>query len=1198
MASPKKKEDRLSEPQMGPLQFSAKSHELKKPSMRRKFIGPQDSIARSRQDYEMPKRGTPRKGDAAEVLSILDEKGEPVFLRQQKETDPSIRTDRVTSEMIAKKMGLIIKAPPRLNIDPLRASSRLSSQDGNKVKGSDASRPKETEPQKADPTNPSFADLVNSEYESLRLEKGQELEAELSFGSYLKGGFAPGVNSRSFENVRIVLEAMSQELYIEVHSSKSIINIAPGEPWVKGKTPQERRAKKEFSKTIREVTVFNKSGGEESYYFETKNRYKHVEGYVFGTRLSFSIEEEVDPPKKFVPTLRRVRDRTRYDFGEENLRVDLTRVVTTMLENGKEVSKPLVTYEVEIEILDGVDNTFLDSLIRGILMAIDDVDDFEKIITTDLMKALVAEHNFLCANVVQERETQKKVVAQNFLSTSYLSKPINFKLLDLVDHRIDYAITSKYDGERRVLLVFRQGTFCISRGKIWRVGDVAASTKLPMVIDTEFVVTKEFPEGVYHGFDCLVYEGKNVMARKLEERLMPLNPTLQGILSKALWNPGGFGVKKYYFPDQQRDIYDCTNVLLKDQQKDTSIGYDGIIYQPTGTYFEKPKKWKPMEMMTIDFYLEDSSGGITYKLMASNHRLVPFKKFYQASEIGKYVVYDEDVVGDVSSMLPIVAECSFDPDANTFRVVRLRPDRGMNPNEAWVANSVWSDIVNPIPVESILGKDLAVMRRLHNQHKILMLQRLRGSKTLLDIGTGQGGDLQKWQDLGLKKIYSVEPSDAMHQKMTERYENLKNSLDYDIISVRDKKGNLVGGENTRAITRTMNKHNDERVDGAAAFFSLTFFGKGEDMLDELVETFSSTLTKNKSRLVGIVLDGERTKELLNSERSTKEGKKRIFNTPEFSIETTGKTQEVGGKTSLQIVTNIKGSEVIDVKEWTFPFELFANKMRKKGFTLSSTGFLDEFGGEQKDRFVERGFIEAPLPEKVAFATAPEFKKLPPSSYEFSRLNRYFVFTYRHRGVEAVISQVHGVPYQRFKSQKIAGVDITNEKESYFLAVDVPQDNGALLHAVLFLVLKEYREGSRKQRDKIVKSIRECVTEEDLVSMNIRTHFGSNKDFIKYFNSGKLTHRAGVLNFLSKRFKIAVFVTDEKGNLNGVQEKGLPGVLLYRAVVGDEDKYFPIFRSPGSDDEDASDDESALNDKSDFFLAPSMVQKFRKALQTK
>ncbi len=142
-------------------------------------------------------------------------------------------------------------------------------------------------------------------------------------------------------------------------------------------------------------------------------------------------------------------------------------------------------------------------------------------------------------------------------------------------------------------------------------------------------------------------------------------------------------------------------------------------------------------------------------------------------------------------------------------------------------------------------KGLENMRLLANDIKREMINSVKG-KTVVDIGSGVGGDIFKYSKTGVKQLFLIEPSEKNIEEMNNRIYNNKKHLR----GIGDIKMLKAGGEEYRKICSFVNK----KVDFINMFFSLTFFFKNEKMLNNLVETVDCLL-ENDGTFMGTVMDG-------------------------------------------------------------------------------------------------------------------------------------------------------------------------------------------------------------------------------------------------------------------------------------------------------------------------------------------------------
>ena len=122
------------------------------------------------------------------------------------------------------------------------------------------------------------------------------------------------------------------------------------------------------------------------------------------------------------------------------------------------------------------------------------------------------------------------------------------------------------------------------------------------------------------------------------------------------------------------------------------------------------------------------------------------------------------------------------------RIVRYNK---LYPNSLEVALDNWKDINDPVTVETMEGKDLDLVFTYHNRVKKSLYDYAKG-KTLLDIGSGKGGDIKKWKNANFTHIVAVEPNSDNRATFVSR--RARAQMDNNIYLVP------TGGEDTEAIT--------------------------------------------------------------------------------------------------------------------------------------------------------------------------------------------------------------------------------------------------------------------------------------------------------------------------------------------------------------------------------------------------------------
>jgi precorrin-6B methylase 2 len=84
----------------------------------------------------------------------------------------------------------------------------------------------------------------------------------------------------------------------------------------------------------------------------------------------------------------------------------------------------------------------------------------------------------------------------------------------------------------------------------------------------------------------------------------------------------------------------------------------------------------------------------------------------------------------------------------------------------------------------VSGKGVPCLRYHHNKVKMRLLAMLPRT-TLLDIGSGVGGDLVKWKELDFSRIYAVDPETRLRRRdprvtyIRFKVQNIASSVKYE-----------------------------------------------------------------------------------------------------------------------------------------------------------------------------------------------------------------------------------------------------------------------------------------------------------------------------------------------------------------------------------------------------------------------------------
>lgn len=175
-----------------------------------------------------------------------------------------------------------------------------------------------------------------------------------------------------------------------------------------------------------------------------------------------------------------------------------------------------------------------------------------------------------------------------------------------------------------------------------------------------------------------------------------------------------------------------------------------------------------------------------------------------------------------------------------LRFSRGRPDKP-EPNKKGVVDDVWKLIMEPIPESTFLAKDFQRLRWQNNRIKRSLIQRIPKGSLVVDIGTGKGGDIFKYNNIA-EVVLCIEPNDKNRAELRSRLAEATDLKTRFIVT--DLKG-----EDTKDIMEAfipIRKSYPNAKVVVSSMLSMTFFWKDRTTLD----TFENTLKAIAKESVG------------------------------------------------------------------------------------------------------------------------------------------------------------------------------------------------------------------------------------------------------------------------------------------------------------------------------------------------------------
>jgi hypothetical protein len=235
------------------------------------------------------------------------------------------------------------------------------------------------------------------------------------------------------------------------------------------------------------------------------------------------------------------------------------------------------------------------------------------------------------------------------------------------DKNIMYYLTYKLDGKRHL---YQNGFLITSKLEKFKFD---LGLNFPVTLDGELY------QGKFYVFDILFYKGKDVRKLTMTERLKILKEikrTNKSLILKEYWSPYSSSIKK--------NFYEIKKLYKKDLVLNGKV--DGIIFTPDLEYYATVLKWKPVELLSIDFKIHKINDKFEMLLQNGSiyHTIIPKKVDYNRYPDNTVV---EFIWKKSKGWLPI----------------RERPDK-INSNWITVIESNWAQIQNPVNMNKLLSR--------------------------------------------------------------------------------------------------------------------------------------------------------------------------------------------------------------------------------------------------------------------------------------------------------------------------------------------------------------------------------------------------------------------------------------------------------------------------------------------------------------
>ena len=663
------------------------------------------------------------------------------------------------------------------------------------------------------------------------------------------------------------------------------------------------------------------------------------------------------------------RDRIRNSFVLGLFSFDLTEVKEgASIVDVEDVKTPSV-YEIEIEYLGnkpGIKvpkiNEIVESFIKNIEYLVYLIQDSPMIMQDVEINSVSEEYNRWYVNRYLPPGRRMTLV-------SPLTKPVDLDQNTLRKIYSGYSVTEKTDGSRMVLFVSNRA----STGHVYLIQHSGQTIKikntnlisLPLagtILDGEYV---KFPNGtfVYLVIDVLFYNTEDVRQKKLLERLGLIQSRIMPYLDKSM-----IVQKDFLFSS------DTTTDIKKILSNKYPYKTDGLIFTPLDSPYDKNLsnifKWKPHELLTLDFLILKNDKKPTEWHLYFNSKGKEIQPFKHKDFPKAHIV---NVSEEVNRKYKDASIVEFEWTDKVWKPVKSRPDKTVG-NFSTVVDAVFDLILKPITKEMLLNpepfykpieksiserskSETVALRDFHNYIKDTLLHGVSKGSTVLDFGSGKGGDIFKW----LNRDLNVDGFEIVLENINTANERLlklkpKSSIKFHHLDL--------ASESVQDYFYKLNGKY-KNYDTVSIFFSIHYFFDSVKSINNLFKNISQSVKKGGQLLIA-TFDAESVFKLLEPIKEGESHKTKVFEiTKKYE---SGKPLSQLAKYGNKIIVKINDTELREgIPEFLVKKQHLEQIAEKHGFNLKQTGLFSEM----YSRYTKA--------------------KLSPEEQQLSFLNRFYIF---------------------------------------------------------------------------------------------------------------------------------------------------------------------------------------------------------------
>lgn len=307
----------------------------------------------------------------------------------------------------------------------------------------------------------------------------------------------------------------------------------------------------------------------------------------------------------------------------------------------------------------------------------------------------------------------------------------------------------------------------------------------------------------------------------------------------------------------------------------TPIATDGLVFIPNVRGWRNrlsgSAKWKNTDKLSVDL-------SITWRRNVQNMDWIDvtygtdtrFPGIVSIESISNFLGYNATPTTLPTGSIMEFVSAGIDDEGRIQLVpLKLRTDK-IVPNVERRVKSILRLMKDNIPVSTLLGNNLMLMRKYHNRLKrILYAKDAPKGKVLVDLGSGNGGDISKWKLYDT--VYAIEPN---AKNMNELRKRLANSL--------------AGGPKVIPLelsafdTSGISSNIQGRVDTLSVMLSASFFWM--DNYYNFLETVRMLISRGLKRILIFTIDGYAVKFAMDSPLSPHIHEATLFTENPTSVE--------------------------------------------------------------------------------------------------------------------------------------------------------------------------------------------------------------------------------------------------------------------------------------------------------------------------